>query len=293
MANPTTYYRPKTLTEAIELAAQPGVLPLAGGGLALRGLEPPYETMIDVQDVPELKRIEPDAEGISFGAALPLQSLLEWEGLSDVLRRALTRAIPLNLRDGISIGESLRFWQTPILREWITALLAHDAGVEYVTSDASLAWDNMIGLIEQTQLDQLFITALSLTPLRDGQVVGAASIARTPADAPIVNAAALLYVDADQRVGSEFVFVGGASAQPIQQVRLPLNDNPLDEANIASAVKAVAPQVDPVGDYLGSAEYRREMARVVVQRALTGVPGADGVRGKDNAYIHRLYRIRS
>ena len=269
MAKPSTYYRPKTLAEAVQLAAQPDAITLAGGALTLRGLSLPYDTVIDVQDVPELRLNDQSAGGATFGSALPLQMLLDWRSLPSVLRCALTRAIPLNLRDNISVGETLRCWQTPILREWITGLLAYDAGIEYVNANSERVWDSMIGFMERGQLDQHFITAINLPALSDGQGFAAAYVARTSADTPIVNAAALVYIDADHRVESEFIFIGGASLQPITQVRLStLITNPLDEANIASAVKAVAPQVDPVGDTLGSAEYRREMARVVVQRAL-------------------------
>ncbi len=264
MAKPTAYYRPKTLTEAIALTHQSRAIPLAGGALTL-GADPP-DAVIDVQDVPELRRVEEDARSATFGAALSLESVLD--ALPDAMRRALTRAVPLNLRAGTSIGESLRQWKSPFLREWIATLLAYDIGIEYVNADAERSWDNMIGLMERGSLDTDFITAINLPTMAEGQALGAAYVARSPADVPIVNAAAFLYVDAGRRVGAEFVFVGGASAQPFVQVRLPLNDHPLDEANIASAVKAVAPQIDPVGDYLGSAEYRREMARVVVQRAL-------------------------
>lgn len=268
MANPTNYFRPRTLAEALKLAEQPGAIPLAGGGLALGSLEPPYQTIIDVQDVPEMRRVEHHANGATFGAAVSLETVLEWSGLPAAFQRALTRAIPLNLRDNISIGESLRLWQTPILREWITTLLAHDAGVESASADGEITWNNLIELLASQQIGGTFATALNLPALRQGHTLGAAFVARTPADAPIVNAAAFIYVDG-RRVESEFVFVGGASEPPIMQVSLEtLVGNPLDEANIASAVKAVAPQVDPVGDYLGSAEYRREMARVVVQRAL-------------------------
>lgn len=276
MANPTNYFRPATLAEALKLAEQPGAIPLAGGGLALGSLTPPYETIIDVQGVPEMRRVEHHANGATFGAAVSLETVLEWSGLPAAFQRALTRAIPLNLRNNISIGESLRLWQTPILREWITTLLAHDAGVESAGADGEITWNNLIELLANQQIGGTFATALNLPALRQGHTLGAAYVARTPADAPIVNAAAFIYVDGP-RVESEFVFVGGASEPPIMQVSLEtLVGNPLDEANIASAVKAVAPQVDPVGDYLGSADYRREMSRVVVQRALLECMGQLG-----------------
>ena len=77
--------------------------------------------------------------------------------------------------------------------------------------------------------------------MSEGEAVGSAYVARTPDDLPIVNAAAFIYLDPYDRVGSEFIYVSGASAQPIIQVRLDtLTPNPLDEATIASAVKGVA-----------------------------------------------------
>ncbi len=264
-----TYYRPKTLVDAFDLAQTPGSLPLAGGALTLGGVLLPYDVLIDVQDIPELRLNEQNDSGATFGSALPLQTLLDWPQLPEVLRRSLTRTLSLNLRNNISLGESLRAWRDPLLREWITALLACCAGIEYLDDHGVPQWDNTINQYVDDRLDKSFITALNFPALTEGQRFGAAYVARTPADVPIINAAALIYVDPYGYTESEFVFVSGASAEVFRQVRLTnLIPNPFDEANIASAVKMVAPQVEPVDDDLGSAEYRREMARVVVQRAL-------------------------
>ena len=242
---------------------------LAGGTLTLPDVTLPYNTVIDVQDVPELQQNDQGEGGASFGAAVSLQTVLDWPALPSALRRALTRMIPHDLRAGISIGESLRFWQTPILREWITVLMAHDIGIEYANADAERSWDNIVGLMDRDQLERNFITAIYIPALSEGEAVGSAYVARTPDDLPIVNAAAFIYLDPYDRVESEFIYVSGASAQPIIQVRLDtLTPNPLDEATIASAVKGVDSQVNPVDDDLASADSRRELAREVVQRAL-------------------------
>ncbi|MEO8395664.1 MAG: FAD binding domain-containing protein [Chloroflexota bacterium] len=269
MTNPTNYYRPKTLTEAIVLTQQPDSVVLAGGVLTLQGVSLPYNTVIDVQDVTELQMIDQGEGGATFGAAISLQTVLDWPALPDALRRSITRTIPLDQRAGITIGECLRLWRIPILREWITVLMAHDIGIEYVNDAAERSWDNIVGLMDNGRLDQIFITTIHIPALSEGEAVGSAYTAPTADDLAIVNAAAFIYLDPYGRVGSEFIYVSGASEQPIKQVRLEtLTPNPLDEATIASAVEAVAPQVDPVGDALASAEDRREMARQVVQNAL-------------------------
>ena len=267
MTNPTTYHRPKTLTEAIVLSQQPDSLVLAGGVLTLPDVSLPYDTIIDVQDVPELQQNEQGGGGASFGAAISLQTVLDWPDLPDALRRALTRTIPPNLRARISLGESLRFWREPILREWITVLMAHDIGIEYVKDDSERTWDNIVGLSASGALDQRFITSIHIPTLSEGETLGAAYIASTPDALAIVNAAAFIYIDPYGRVESEFIYVSGASVEPIIQIRLSdLIPNPFDEANIASVVQAVMPQINPPGTE--NADERREQVREVVQRAL-------------------------
>ncbi|MBI1259705.1 MAG: hypothetical protein GC204_19735 [Chloroflexi bacterium] len=269
MTSPTNYYRPKTLTEAIVLTQQPDSVVLAGGTLTLQGVDLPYSTVIDVQDVPELQQNDQGEGAATFGSALSLQTMLEWSFLPDALRRSLTRTLPPDQRAGISIGECLRLWRTPILREWITVLMAHDIGIEFVNDAAERSWDNIVGLMDSGRLDQVFITAINIPALSEGEAVGTAYVAPSPDAAAIVSAAAFIYLDPYGRVGSEFIYVSGASVQPIIQVRLEtLTPNPLDEVHIASAVQGVASQVSPVDDDLGSAEYRREMAQQVVQEAL-------------------------
>ena len=205
----------------------------------------------------------------TFETQIPLQALLDGPELPGVLRRALTRTISREQRQLLTIGESLRRWQTPILREWITGLLAHDIGIEFIDTNGERTWNHISTLFAEQRLDQVSISAIDIPMLAQNEAFGAAYIARAPGDVAIVNAAAFLILDASQRVQSSFVYVSGASQQPIMPINLwTLRDNPLDEANIGSAVKVVAPQVDPVGDDLASADDRRELAREVVQNAL-------------------------
>jgi CO/xanthine dehydrogenase FAD-binding subunit len=105
--------------------------------------------------------------------------------------------------------------------------------------------------------------------LHEREAFGAAFVARTPADIAIVNAAVYVELDADGKIASAFAALCGASADYIVNLSLEtLYSNPLNETNIVSAAQWVMGQVEPVADYRGSAEYRREMARVTVQRAL-------------------------
>lgn len=270
MANPKQYHRPTTLEQALELARQSDTLLLAGGALVLGTLDLAQSSVIDLQAIPELHRFDADEGGITVGAGVTFAQLLEWEQLPDVFRRAIIRAIPLNVRSNLSILESLRERQHPMLREWLAAITAHDIGVEWVQNDQR-DWESIAGLlVHPAEFDTLFITAVDIPAVPPRQALGSAFVARTPADVPIVNAAVYLYLNDAGNVESMFGAVCGASADPVRAFTLDtLIGSPLDAPNIASAVKAIAALVDPVGDYLGSTEYRREMARVCIERALT------------------------
>lgn len=268
MANPKTYYRPTTLDEALRLAGQPNTIALAGGALTFGALDLPCEAVIDLQAISELGQIEPGDNGIYVGGAVSLQQVIELPPIQPTLKRALMRTLPLNLRSGATLMESL-IAPNP-LREWLAALVALDVGVERALPDGTRVIDGFANLIEsESDLRAGIISRVFFPFLDTGEALGSAFVARTPADEPIVNAAAFVELSADNKVETPFIAIGGASEQPVVNLYLhTLEGNPLDKANIASAVKLVAPSVNPIGDYKGSADYRREMARVCVQRAL-------------------------
>ena len=273
MANPTQYHRPTSLDIAAALLRDhPEGLAIAGGGLTFSDALLPYPTVIDLQAIPEMNVFDYTEHGVLMGGSVMLSRLLEFPNLPDAIRRALTRALPPNVRNNVSVGESLRQRHHPMLWEWIAAAYAHDIGVEILDpATGERGWNDLIALIESGEIDTGIITAVDLPALAGDppQALGSAHVARTPTGEPIVNAAAFVILDDERRVESVFTALCGVSDQPLVSVGLPtLLGNPLDTANITSAVKSVALQLDPPGDYKGSSEYRREMARVCMQRAL-------------------------
>jgi aerobic carbon-monoxide dehydrogenase medium subunit len=274
MANPKFYDRPKTLEEAIKLAAHSDIA-LAGGALTFGRLDLPYTRVVDLQDVAELKHIERHEDSIVIGAAVMLQEVVNSPDIPDALKRSLTRAVPLNIRDGASVGESLMAPNPP--HEWLAALAALNAQVEHTRPWQTMKltgpqfWEQPVEeFVKVAQIEpfQGLISRIRLDALHPGEALGSAFVARTPADEPIVNAAAFVRVS-DNRVSDVYTTLCGACFEPVIKLELSnLLGRPLDEANIASVVKTVAPRLNPVADFRGSVEYRREMARVCVQRAL-------------------------
>ena len=110
-----------------------------------------------------------------------------------------------------------------------------------------------------------------VVPLPPGRLTGyaLADVARTPADAPIVVAGAMICV-AYGRCTHVRLALGGVAPHPVclPEVEALLVDQLLTSEVIAAAAARAAELVQPTGDFRGSAEYRKAMAGVLAERAL-------------------------
>jgi CO/xanthine dehydrogenase FAD-binding subunit len=96
-----------------------------------------------------------------------------------------------------------------------------------------------------------------------------ASVARTPADAPIVIAAATMH-RAGERCQTARLAPGGVADAPLDlsQMAATLAGRPWRDAAVAALAARVAVGLHPAGDFRGSATYRQAMAEVLCARAL-------------------------
>jgi len=102
------------------------------------------------------------------------------------------------------------------------------------------------------------------------RVFGHAHVRRTPGDIPIVSAYAAVDLGEGQVKAVRLALTGVWREQPqlVESVSR-LVGNPLSDEAISTTAKAIAKETNPKDNYLGSAEYRREMAEVLTRRALT------------------------
>ncbi len=96
-------------------------------------------------------------------------------------------------------------------------------------------------------------------------------LGRLASDIAVVNAAAGVAVDGAGRVTQARIALGAVAPTPMRARRAEalLVGRALDAAAIAAAAERAAAEARPVTDIRGTAEYRREMCRVLVSRALT------------------------
>ena len=115
------------------------------------------------------------------------------------------------------------------------------------------------------------LTSLVIPPAPPGS--GAAYLKflpRTADDYATVSAAAVVTKGEDNLCKDLRLVLGSVGVTPVRAVESEnmLRGQPLSNENIRAAAAAVKDVIDPLEDYRGSAEYKREMAEVFARRAI-------------------------
>lgn len=264
------YHRPKQLDEALELLARSDVLtlPISGGSELVAQARRDVEAVVDLQDL-GLSTIRSEEDALHVGATTTLQALIDspdaaaaWGGtLTSVLEYTTAR----NLREAGTIAGTLVTAESN--NPLAVLLLALDASLVIVNRrrESSHTLGGFFGERE-SMLRRALITEVIIPLPQSGEAVAFEKVSRTPADMPIVCVAIRARIDAglahDVRVA-----LGGVGEMPmrIEGVEQALEDQALDQVSIAPIN---FDQIEVLSDFMGSAEYRREMAGVLVRRAI-------------------------
>jgi carbon-monoxide dehydrogenase medium subunit len=275
MSNPTGYYRPRTVDEAVRLLTQTHISTalLSGGALRLTAAnEPEYEALVDVQEIEGLSAIVTGKDGgLQMGAAASLEMILRHGGVPALLRQTLQRTLTWNRRNAVSIAEAIEY--PGRAAELVGALLALRATVVFAAPDeiSVSLMDLVSGAMPPNLTPRRLILRVELPAQGPWTTWGSAWVARTPADSAIVGATAVIETDQAGIVLEAYLALSGVWGIPAriaEQASSALVGGALNETRIAAAVEALGLEIAPQADYQGSVEYRREMAGVLTRRAL-------------------------
>ncbi len=292
MRNLQEYHRPKTVSEAVELLRRDDRKTVVlGGGTWLNG-EGALGNLRDVQavvDVAELglNKIETRLvesgmreSTLHIGAAVTLQTLVTHElmgvqttGALHVIGEAAQAMAGLNIRNRATIAGAIATADSS--SPLVSALLACNAELITQVGDKvnTLQLAGFLDYRERILSEGALITEVRM-PLPDEHVRASYhAVARTPRDYPIV-CAVVKTTAVSGGLAATRVVVGGVAPNPIRLMALEAAiDTKLDPAFIETELNAAIAPLTPHSDYLGSADYRKEMARVLVRRALTATIG--------------------
>lgn len=275
------YVEPRSLDEATGLLAQyadEGVA-LAGGTaivlLLKQGLIRPAH-IVGLRRLVELRGIRADAEGLWIGALLTHR---------EVERSAEVRAHHHALADTFAMIATVRIRNQATLGGNLAhADPAQDPPPMLMTLDASAVVAGAGGARREIPLDGFFVDHLT-TVLAPGEIVlgvrvppvGPATRAtyvkflpRTADDYATVSVAAAMRLRADGTIDHVRVTLGSVGPTPLRARRVEdalRGERPTPE-RLRDAAALVRDEIDPLDDARGTAQYKREMARVWTERAL-------------------------
>jgi len=276
---PFIRHAPKTLDEALTIlsrvAPQDGRV-LAGGQslvpiMAFRLAKPAH--LVDINEVEGLDRLSSDGKVLSIGAC--------------VRHAAFHKSIVDNPLGGLLTMVARHIAHYPIrMRGTFCGSLAHaDPASEWcltaATLDATMVARSTRG--ERLIAAKDFFEGLMTTALGEDELLvetrvpllapdtrfGFNEFSRRAGDFAMA-AALVTYRLSDNKIDDVRVGVGGAEARPrrIAEAEAALASQTPGEKVFRAAAEAAAAAVDPLEDHQTSADYRRDLVRAVVRRAL-------------------------
>jgi aerobic carbon-monoxide dehydrogenase medium subunit len=280
--NAFEYRAPRTVDEALALLQEYGDDARAiAGGTALvtlmrqRLVRP--ACLVSLRDVQGLDRIEAADGGLRLGALVTHREAELSPLVSErvpVLAETFRRVASVRIRHMATIGGALAH-ADPNQDPPVT-LLALGARVEIRSASSR----------REQPLDELFRDYYETT-LEPGELVTAVTVPPLPAasgssflkflprtadDYATVAVSAVVTLEPDgARCRQARVALGSVGVTPLRGRRTEamLAGQPLTPGLIDAAAETVKSEVDPLGDHRGSAAYKRDMAAVMVGRALT------------------------
>jgi len=263
----TEYHRPTQIEEALRLLARRDATVVAlGGGTHLIGRHRrDVDAVVDLRDL-GLSYLRREGDVLRIGATTTLQSLIDaadlspaWEG---EIARVVERTRARNLREAGTVAGTLVAAEhnNPLA----TLLIAIGATVAIAPGNETVALDEFLPDRSRLMAGSL-LTEIVIPLPHPGEAVAFEQVARTPADLPIVCAAVRAHM-ADGAARQVRIGLGGVAAWPL---RAGAFEHAIESRlQITGALDAATADLDPPSDYLGSADYRRQMAVVTVMRAV-------------------------
>jgi len=247
MVTISDYHRPSTLSEAVALVGQADFnRVVVGGGTVIGGMGLPSGTEVVDLQAAVAATIEQVGDRAVMGAMARIQDVIEHTATPTLIVELGKREGPNTLRNAATIGGAIASAHPE--SELLAGLLVLEAVVTMMgpNGEAELPLADL--LADRSVLSGTIITSVSVAI--EGPIASART-GRTPADRSIVAAVAR------RAATGLFLALTGVAATPIL----------VDPADLES--------LDPPPDFRGSAEYRLELARVLVGRVLSDLDGAE------------------
>jgi len=274
------YHRPSTIAEAVELLATlDNVRPIAGGQslmpmMNLRLVAPDH--LIDLGEIEELVGLTEGKNTLSIGAMTTQRTLERSERVArdcPLVTAALRHVGHQQTRNRGTIGGSLCHLdpgaELPVAAAALDAvLIAIGRSGERRIPFAEFS----VGLLSNALSPDELLARIELPKAAPRTGAAFVEFNRRPADFAVVSVAASLTLDAAGRIAHAAIAVGGSFEAPVRlQVFESAGVGQRPEAALFDVAAREAEAIECIGDDVYPAEYRQELAGVLVRRALDSV----------------------
>lgn len=271
------YYNPKTISEAVEILSKKGESKLLAGGqslipmMKLRIFSP--EELISVSEIKELEPyIKQEGQFIKIGSVTTHDMLGQSELLKEiapVLSEAASEIADQQIRNRGTIGGNIAHGDPST--NLSAALLVLDAEVEVVGKNGK-----RIIPINEFFVD-LFTTALEhdeiITEIKFRPIKGSRQkfmkIAKSDTAFPMAFVAVNL-LKSENKIKDARIALGVAGPVPMRSLEAEtfLKGKELNRDNSLKASEIAIENLEPPADVHASAEYRKQLLKVLVKRSL-------------------------
>jgi len=275
---PFGYADPTSVEEALEVltAEGEGAKVLAGGQsllplLSMRLAAP--TTLVDINRVPGLDRIDVAADGVRVGALVRHAQLLasaEASGVQPLLAKATANVAHPAIRNrGTTVGSIAHADPSG---EMTAVLALTDGSVTVASPDgrSTIGWDDFfLGPLETSVHGPAVVLDAFFPALPDRSGTAFAEIARRKGDYAVCGAGVVVTLDDDGRVASaRAAYLSVGLVPEVHDLTDAVLGQPAGSADWTAAGELARGLVDPDGDLHASADYRRLLVATLTGRTL-------------------------
>ncbi|HMK23507.1 MAG TPA: xanthine dehydrogenase family protein subunit M [Terriglobales bacterium] len=269
-----SFHRPTSIREAIRLlTGEKGEACLVAGGtdLALRAGRS-VRVLVDISRL-GLSYVKRKDGGLRIGATTTMATLEESVLVrllaNGILAKAAASCGSLQTRNMATIGGNLA--NASPAADTATPLLAMDAEVvlQGLRSSRRLPLERFFAGAHATISNRELLLEIVVPPCKSNSAFSFQRLARTEVDIAVVNVAAAVRWDARQRCSGVRLALGAVAPCPMRSRRAEalLEGQIATEKVVSRAAEIASEDIAPISDVRASAEYRREITRVLVRRA--------------------------
>ncbi len=277
---PFEYYAPTTIEDALRLLEEKeGAKLLAGGQsllalMKLRLLAPPV--LIDLNRISGLRYIKEGSDGWIYIGAMTLYDELEQSPIIraryPIMHEALYRLGDQQVRNRGTIGGSLAHADPsanlpPVMVALKAQLVAARRGGERRVIPAD---DFFVDAFTTALEPNEMLVEVRLPPWPRGSGGTYMKLSKREIDFSIVEVAVQMTVDGDGRVKESRVVLGAVASRPYRATAAEsvIQGSVVDDQLAVKAAEEGTKDLEPPSDVQASSWYRKEVAKVLVKRAI-------------------------